>query len=352
MDKQRRKLLQNTAILGIAGLSEALGLQGCDSNQSKNADKDLSAKGAAAGANSADSTTQHTNTKGATMEFITLNNGVRMPILGYGVFQIEPKDTQKCVEDAIGVGYRSIDTAQAYFNEAEVGAALKTAIGGGVKREELFITTKVWINNYEESKALKSIETSLKKLQIDYLDLLLLHQPFNDVYGAWRAMSRLYKEGRIKALGVSNFYPDRLVDFCLNNEIKPAVNQIECSPLHAQFEVQEVLQEYGVAMESWAPFGEGKNNMFSNPILAGIGKKYNKSIAQVILRWQIQRGIIVIPKTVRKERMIENFDVFDFSLSDSDMQSIAGLDEKQSLFLSHQDPKMVKWLIEVHRDKF
>ena len=334
MDKQRRKLLQSTAILGIAGLSGALGLQGCDSNQSKNAAQNSGAKGAAVGASGADSTTQHTNTKGANMEFITLNNGVKMPILGYGVFQIEPKDTQKCVEEAISVGYRSIDTAQAYFNEAEVGAAVKTAIGGGVKREELFITTKVWINNYEESKALKSIETSLKKLQVDYLDLLLLHQPFNDVYGAWRAMSRLYKEGRIKALGVSNFYPDRLVDFCLNNEIKPAVNQIECSPLHAQFEAQEVLQEYGVAMESWAPFGEGKNN------------------AQVILRWQIQRGIIAIPKTVRKERMIENFNVFDFSLSDSDMQSIAGLDDKQSLFFGHQDPKMVKWLIEVHKDKF
>lgn len=351
MDKHRRKILKNSAILGVAGglasVSTIFGLQGCDSKESKSTTQ----KTAANSANSADSQ-KPTNTKGATMEFVTFNNGVKMPILGYGVYQIEPKDTQKCVEDAISVGYRSIDTAQAYFNEAEVGAAIKNATNGGTKREELFITTKVWINNFEESKALKSIEESLKKLQVDYLDLLLLHQPFGDTYGAWRAMSRFYQEGRIKALGVSNFYPDRLVDFYLNNEIKPALNQIECNPLHAQFEAQKVLQEYGVAMQSWAPFGEGRNNMFSNPTLEQIGKKYGKSVAQVILRWQIQRGIIAIPKTTRKERMIENISVFDFALTDADMQSIAGLDDKQSLFFNHQDPKMVKWLIEVHKDKF
>ncbi|MCH5313198.1 MAG: aldo/keto reductase [Helicobacter sp.] len=286
------------------------------------------------------------------MEFVTLNNGVKMPILGYGVFQVEPKETQRCVEDAIEVGYRSIDTAQAYFNEAEVGAAIKNAMSGGIKREELFITTKLWINNYKEEKALKACEESLRKLGLDYVDLMLLHQPFNDTYGAWRALSKFYKEGRFKAIGVSNFYPDRIVDFCLNNEIKPALNQIECNPFFAQFEAQKILEEYNVAMESWAPFGEGKNDMFSNPTLSAIGKKYNKSIAQVILRWQIQRNIIAIPKTIRKERMIENFNVFDFALSDEDMQKIASLDNKQSLFLNHQDPQTAKFLIEVHRDKF
>ena len=290
--------------------------------------------------------------KGGTMEFVTLNNGVKMPILGYGVFQVEPKETQRCVEDAIEVGYRSIDTAQAYFNEAEVGAAIKNAMSGGIKREELFITTKLWINNYKEEKALKACEESLRKLGLDYVDLMLLHQPFNDTYGAWRALSKFYKEGRFKAIGVSNFYPDRIVDFCLNNEIKPALNQIECNPFFAQFEAQKILEEYNVAMESWAPFGEGKNDMFSNPTLSAIGKKYNKSIAQVILRWQIQRNIIAIPKTIRKERMIENFNVFDFALSDEDMQKIASLDNKQSLFLNHQDPQTAKFLIEVHRDKF
>lgn len=295
--------------------------------------------------------TKKLNNQGDAMEFVILNNGVKMPILGYGVYQIDAKETQRCVEDAISVGYRSLDTAWAYFNEEGVGAAIKTAIAGGIKREELFVTTKLWIDHYPEEKALKACEESLRKLGLDYVDLMLLHQPFNDTYGAWRALSRFYKEGRFKAIGVSNFYPDRIADFCLNNEIKPALNQIECNPLHAQFDAQKVLQEYGVAMESWAPFGEGRNNMFSHPTLSEIGKKYNKSVAQVILRWQIERGIIVIPKTTRKERMIENINVFDFSLSEADMQTIASLDSKTSLFFNHQDPKMVKFLVEFHKNK-
>lgn len=337
MDKnKRREFLKNSAKLTTIATFASLGAFALNTSSKQ------------------DKTSKNSNnhTKGKTMEFVTLNNGVKMPILGYGVFQVKPKETQRCVEDAIEVGYRSIDTAQAYFNEAEVGAAIKNAMSGGIKREELFITTKLWINNYKEEKALKACEESLHKLGLDYVDLMLLHQPFNDTYGAWRALSKFYKEGRFKAIGVSNFYPDRIVDFCLNNEIKPALNQIECNPFFAQFEAQKILKEYNVAMESWAPFGEGKNDMFSNPTLSAIGKKYNKSIAQVILRWQIQRNIIAIPKTIRKERMIENFNVFDFALSDEDMQKIASLDNKQSLFLNHQDPQTAKFLIEVHKDKF
>ena len=278
------------------------------------------------------------------MQIITLNNGVKMPILGYGVYQIDKKECQRCVEDALSVGYRSIDTAAAYFNEEAVGAAIKAS---GIKREELFITTKLWITSASESKAKRAFETSLKKLGLEYLDLYLIHQPFNDVYGTWRAMSTLYKDKLIRAIGVSNFYPDRLVDFCLYNEIKPALNQVECSPMHAQFEAQKIMQEHNVAMESWAPFGEGKNNMFANPTIAAIGKKHNKSVAQVILRWLIQRNIVVIPKTTRKERMIENFSVFDFELDSADMQTMASLDDKKSLFLDHRDPAMVKWLSEL-----
>ncbi|RDU59069.1 2,5-diketo-D-gluconic acid reductase [Helicobacter sp. MIT 14-3879] len=281
------------------------------------------------------------------MQTITLNNGVQMPILGYGVYQIsDHKECQRCVEDAMAVGYRSIDTAQAYFNEEAVGAAIKAS---GIKREELFITTKLWISDVTQERAFKAFETSRKKLGLDYVDLYLIHQPFNDIYGAWRAMSKLYQEGLIKAIGVSNFYPDRIADFCLNNEVKPALNQIECNPLHAQFEAQEILQEYGVTMESWAPFGEGRNNMFYHPTLAAVGKKHDKSIAQVILRWLVQRNIIVIPKTTRKERMSENFNIFDFSLDEEDMKTIAALDDKQSLFFNHRDPAMVKMLNELRR---
>ncbi|TQR33169.1 2,5-diketo-D-gluconic acid reductase [Campylobacter sp. MIT 99-7217] len=286
------------------------------------------------------------------MDFITLNNGVKMPILGYGTYQIKPEETQKCVEEAISVGYRLIDTAQAYFNEEGVGAAINSALKGGVKREELFITTKLWITHANEKEALKAFETSLKKLGLEYLDLYLIHQPFNDTYGAWRVMSRLYKEGRIKAIGVSNFYPDRFTDFALNQEIKPMINQIECSPFHAQFEAQNILKEYECVLQSWASFGEGRNDFFKNELLSKIGSKYGKTNAQVTLRWLIQRGIVVIPKTTRKERMKENFAVFDFALDDSDMKAIASLDNKQSLFFNHQDPAMVKWLIEVYKDKF
>ncbi|WP_230937473.1 aldo/keto reductase [Campylobacter hyointestinalis] len=280
--------------------------------------------------------------QGDIMQTVRLNNDVLMPILGYGVYQInELKECQRCVEDAFSVGYRSIDTAQAYFNEEAVGAAIKSS---GIKREELFITTKLWISDANEDRALKAFDVSLKKLGLDYLDLYLIHQPFGDVYGAWRAMSKLYKDGKIRAIGVSNFYPDRLVDFCLNNEIKPAINQIECNPMLSQEYTKNVMSEFGVAMESWAPFGEGKSGMFSNQTIASIGKKYGKTNAQVILRWLIQRGVVVIPKTVRKERMIENISVFDFSLDESDMSLMAGLDSGKSLFLDHRDPEKVKFL--------
>ena len=314
----RKEFLKNSAILGsVALLGGALNLN----------------------ANSQ-------NLKGEAMKFITLNDGNKMPILGYGVYQIPQNDTQRCVEDAISVGYRSIDTAQAYQNELGVGAAVNSAIKGGIKREEFFVTTKIWVSNATESGVLRSFEASMKKLGLDYLDLLLIHQPFNDVYGAWRAMSRLKKEGRIKSIGVSNFYPDRLVDFALNNEIKPAVNQIELNVFHQRKIDREVAAKYGIAVQSWASFGEGRNDMFNNPILKKIGEKYGKSVAQTILRYLIQLDIIVIPKTTRKERMIENFSVFDFELSSADMQTIAVMDEKKSLFseVYHNDPATVERL--------
>ena len=280
------------------------------------------------------------------MQFVTFNDGNKMPILGYGVYQIPPEQTQQCVEDAISVGYRSIDTAQAYRNEQGVGNAVQTAIKGGVKREDLFITTKIWVSNATESGVLRSFDASMKKLQLDYLDLLLLHQPFNDIYGAWRAMSKLKKEGRIKSIGVSNFYPDRIMDFALNNEIKPAINQIECNPFYQRQEDEKVLKELGIVLQSWASFGEGRNNMFSNPILQKIGEKYHKTVAQVILRWLIQRNIVVIPKTTKIARMKENISVFDFALSNEDMQTIAKMDSKTSLFLDvhHLDAQTVKRL--------
>lgn len=286
------------------------------------------------------------NNKKPKMQFVTFNDGNKMPILGYGVYQISPEQTQQCVEDAISVGYRSIDTAQAYRNEQGVGNAVQTAIKGGVKREDLFITTKIWASNATESGVLRSFDASMKKLQLDYLDLLLLHQPFNDIYGAWRAMSKLKKEGRIKSIGVSNFYPDRIMDFALNNEIKPAINQIECNPFYQRQEDEKVLKELGIVLQSWASFGEGRNNMFSNPILQKIGEKYHKTVAQVILRWLIQRNIVVIPKTTKIARMKENISVFDFALSNEDMQTIAKMDTKTSLFLDfhHLDAQTVKRL--------
>lgn len=276
------------------------------------------------------------------MQKIKLNNCVEMPILGFGVFQVKDLDEcERSVVDAIETGYRLIDTAQSYGNEEAVGKAIKRS---GVNRDELFITTKLWIQSdgYEGTK--KAFENSLKKLQLDYLDLYLIHQPYGDVYGEWRAMQDLYKEGKVRAIGVSNFHSDRLMDLIIHNEIVPAVNQVETHPFHQQTETQIFLQENSVQIESWGPFAEGKNNIFQNELLASIGKKYNKTIAQVILRWLTQRGVIAIPKSVRKERMKENFNSLDFELSDDDMEAIKTLDTNASLFFDHRDPAMVKWL--------
>jgi len=276
------------------------------------------------------------------MQSVRLNNGLQMPMLGFGVFQV--KDLAECERSVIGAiatGYRLIDTAASYGNEEAVGKAIKRS---GVTREDLFITTKLWIQSDGYNGTKRAFENSLKRLQLDYLDLYLMHQPLGDVYGEWRAMQDLYKEGRVKAIGVSNFQPDRLIDLIVHHEIVPAVNQIETHPFHQQIETQQFLQENNVQIESWGPFAEGKNNIFHNELLASIGKKYNKSIAQVILRWLTQRGIIAIPKSVRKERMEENFNVFDFELSANDMETIKTLDTKESLFFDHRDPAMVKWL--------
>lgn len=275
------------------------------------------------------------------MEYVKLNNGVEMPILGFGVYQIPASDTKRCVLDAIKVGYRSIDTAQSYFNESEVGEAISEC---GIPREELFITTKVWIDNYGYDKCRESVLESLKKLKTDYIDLVLLHQPFSDYYGAYRALEDLYKEGKIRAIGVSNFYPDRLSDICLfEREVIPAVNQVETNPMNAQVSAQDNMEKYGVHIEAWAPFGEGKNGLFENVTLVNIGKKYNKSAAQVILRWLIQRGVIIACKSTHIEKMEENFNVFDFELTNEDMDSIKKLDTTSSLFFNHQDPSMVEW---------
>ena len=286
------------------------------------------------------------------MEYVKLNNGVEMPILGFGVYQIPREETKRCVLDAINVGFRAIDTAQSYFNEAEVGDAIKES---GIPREEFFITTKIWIDNYGYEKCKASVEESLKKLKTDYIDLVLLHQPFSDYYGAYRALEELYEEGKIRAIGVSNFYPDRLADMCLfGRKVVPAVNQVETNPLNQQVKAQENMEKYGVHIEAWAPFGEGKNNMFSNPTLVEIGKKYNKSAAQVILRWLIQRGVIIACKSIHKERMEENFKVFDFELSNEDMEAIKALDTSDSLFFNHQEPSMVEWfdkMVYERRDK-
>ena len=276
------------------------------------------------------------------MKYVTLNNGVKMPILGFGVFQIDDmKECEEAVYNALKAGYRLIDTAAAYGNEEAVGRAIKSS---GIPREEIFVTTKLWVSDANYEKAKLAFETSLKKLDLEYIDLYLIHQPFNDVYGAWRAMTELYKEGKIKAIGVSNFYPDRLVDFIMNNEVVPAVNQVETHPFDQQVKANEIMKEYGVQIESWGPFAEGKNGIFTNEILSEIGKKYNKSVAQVILRWLIQRDVVVIPKSVRKERIEENFNVFDFELNSEDMEKISELDKKESLFLNHDDVEIVKWL--------
>lgn len=283
------------------------------------------------------------------MEYVTLNNGVEMPILGFGVYQIPKEETKKCVLDAIKVGFRAIDTAQSYFNEAEVGEAIAEC---GIPREELFITTKVWIDNYGYENCKKSVMESLKKLRTDYIDLVLLHQPFADYYGAYRALEELYEEGKIRAIGVSNFYPDRLTDICLfGRKIIPAINQVEVNPLNAQTLAQESMEKHGVKMEAWAPFGEGRNGLFTNETLITIGKKYNKSAAQVMLRWLIQRGVIIACKSTHIERMEENFNVFDFELSADDMKEINNLDTSNSLFFNHQGPKMVEWFDEIVKSR-
>lgn len=283
------------------------------------------------------------------MEYVKLNSGVEMPILGFGVYQIPKEETKRCVLDAIKVGYRSIDTAQSYFNETEVGEAIEEC---GVPREELFITTKVWINNYGYEKYKKSVLESLKKLKTNYIDLVLLHQPFSDYYGAYRALEDLYEEGKIRAIGISNFYPDRLSDICLfDRKIIPAVNQVEINPMNQQIKAQENMEKYGVHIEAWAPFGEGRNGLFDNATLVNIGKKYNKSSAQVILRWLIQRGIIIACKSTHIERMEQNFNVFDFKLSEEDMEKIKELDTETSVFFNHQDPSMVEWFNNIVKER-
>ena len=281
------------------------------------------------------------------IEFVTLNNGLKMPKVGFGVYQIKNQEQCKqAVLDAIDAGYRLIDTAQSYGNEEAVGKAIQET---SVPRSELFITTKVWISNYGYEKAKASVEESLKKMQLDYIDLVLLHQPFNDYYGAYKALEDLYKEGKIKAIGVSNFYPDRLVDLAIFSDVKPAVNQVEVNVFHQQTTAQTYNEKYEVQMEAWAPFAEGRNNMFTNPELKAIGDKYGKSIAQVILRWLVQRGIVPLAKSVKKERMQENINIFDFELSDEDMAVIAKMDKKESSFFDHYDASTVEMIAGLNR---
>ena len=283
------------------------------------------------------------------MEYVKLNNGIEMPLISFGVYQIPKEDTKRCVLDAIKSVYRGIDTAQSYFNESEVGDAI---VECGVPREELFITTKVWIDHYGYEECKASVEESLRKLKTDYLDLCLLHQPFSDYYGAYRALEELYAEGKIKAIGVSNFYPDRLTDICMfDRKVIPAVNQVEVNPFNAQWCAQENMEKHGVKMEAWAPFGEGRNNLFTNETLVSIGKKYNKSSAQVMLRWLVQRGVIVACKSTHIERMQENINVFDFELTEEDMNSIKTLDTSNSLFFSHSDPNMVEWFDKIVKER-
>lgn len=282
------------------------------------------------------------------MEYVTLSNGVKMPILGYGVYQVTKDECERCVLDALEVGYRSIDTAQSYFNEEEVGSAMKKS---GISREEIFLTSKVWVEHYGYEETRKSVEESLRKLQTDYLDLMLLHQPFNDYYGAYRALEDLYDEGKLRAIGVSNFYPDRLVDLASFTRIPPMVNQIETHVLNQRAEDSAWMEKYHVAHEAWAPFGEGRGGLFDNEVLKQIGEKYGKTAAQVMLRWNIQRGVIVLPKSTHKERMIQNLDVFDFALTDADMSAIAGLDTKTSAFFSHYDPNMVEWFVKMVEER-
>ena len=278
------------------------------------------------------------------MDHVILNNGVKMPLLGFGVYQIPKEDCERCVLDAISIGYRLIDTAQSYFNEEAVGSSIEKC---GVPRDELFITTKVWIDNYGYDKTRRSVLESMRKLRTDYLDLVLLHQPFGDYYGAYHALEVLYREGKIKAIGVSNFYPDRLSDVAAFNEIVPQVNQVETNPLNQQIMAQENMVKNGVQIEAWAPFGEGRNGIFENPVLKEIAQKHNKSVAQVILRWLIQRKVVALAKSTHRERIQQNFEVFDFELPAEDMETIRTLDTGKSLFFSHQEPSTVDLFVEL-----
>lgn len=282
------------------------------------------------------------------MEQVTFYNGVKMPIVGYGVYQVSKEECERCVLDALAVGYRSIDTAQSYFNEEQVGNAI---VKSGVPRKDIFLTTKVWIEHYGYEEAKKAVLESMRKLQTEYLDLVLLHQPFSDYYGAYRALEDLYGEGKLRAIGVSNFYPDRLVDIASFSRIKPMVNQVETHPFHQQTEAKKWMDKYGIQMEAWAPFGEGRGGLFKNPVLAQLAEKYNKTTAQIILRWHIQRGVVVIPKSTHKARMEENLQVFDFVLEPEDMNRISALDKKQSSFFSHSDPAMVEWFVKMVEER-
>ena len=282
------------------------------------------------------------------MEYVTLRNGVKMPVLGYGVYQVPQDICERCVLDALQVGYCALDTAQSYFNEEQVGSAVQKS---GIPREEIFLTTKVWLEHYGYEQTKAAVLESMQKLRTDYLDLVLLHQPFADYYGAYRALEDLYDVGKLRAIGISNFYPDRMVDIASFARIRPMVNQVEVHPLHQQSEAKQWLEKYGIQMEAWAPFAEGRGGLFTNPVLTQIGAKYGKTAAQVILRWHIQRGIAIIPKSTHIERMRENLDVFDFVLTPEDMEAIAALDQKQSVFFSHQDPAMVEWFVNMVEER-
>lgn len=278
------------------------------------------------------------------MEFVTLSNGVKMPILGYGVYQVSKEECERCVLDALKTGYRLIDTAQSYFNEEQVGSAIEKS---GIAREKIFLTSKVWIEHYGYEECKKSVLKSMEKLRTDYIDLMLLHQPFADYYGAWKALEELYDEGKLKAIGISNFYPDRMIDLAVFSRIKPMVNQIEIHPFNQQQEAIEWNRKYGLQAEAWAPFGEGREGLFENETLKAIAAKHGKSTAQIMLRHHIQRGIVVIPKSTHYERMEENFNVFDFSLTDEEMQTISALDKHRSVFFSHADPNTVEWFVKL-----
>lgn len=282
------------------------------------------------------------------MMFATLSNGVKMPMLGYGVYQVSQDDCERCVRGALEVGYRHIDTAQSYYNEEQVGTAIAAS---GIDRGEIFLTSKVWLEHFGEGATRASVEESLRKLKTDYIDLMLLHQPFGDVFGAWRDLVELYGEGKVRAIGISNFYANRMVEFCEFNDVKPMVNQMERHPLNQNSELMEWEKKYGIVSEAWAPFGEGRGGLFGNNVLVDIAASHDKTTAQVMLRWNLQRGVAVIPKSVHRERMVENLDVFDFELTNEQMSAIAALDTKASSFFSHADPKMVQWFAQMVEER-